>query len=201
MKLGDELPEKLSYALGVLVIGYLLILLTTGKQDHGALFFLAGVATAGWLYTADVARRNQKEKNTFDLIYSYNRDQRYISLREAVWRAYGSGVKIDRSDAEKLVDEYFGKTIAEGEAFPAGYHLSQVANFYEYLAMGIDTGILSEKVARRYFSATLRQFYDVKAAHFIAIVRERKCGAKSTAYIELLALVRKWHPDATILKP
>lgn len=191
--LTTELIGRITFAAIVLFSGYALIHVATGKHDHAALLFVAFVGTTGWLFTAHIARHNQIEKNTFDLIYSYNRDTRYVALRETVWRHFGPYTVIDQPAAQKLVKDYFDNGMYRGEAFPVGYHLIQIANFYEYLAIGISAGLLSEEIAQRYFATTLRVFYLTKAGFVIAEIRKRPNA--ETAFSEMLALLVAWHPD------
>lgn len=204
----QDLFNRAGLAFIVFAIAFAGFYAASGKPDHGPLFFVAFGATAGWLYTSHVARRNQLEKNTYDLIQSYVKDARFVELRDAALRGVGHYKPIDRAHAERLVGELFAAdafTVGATEPFPAAHYLTQIANFYEYLAIGLGNDFLAEAPAKRYFASTLRTFYEVKMQHIIAVLREgaaKPGGAvRRPPYDDMLALLQRWHPDLTILKP
>lgn len=194
---------RLVVAALVILLGYMLFYFPYGNKSHGAIFFVALLATYGWIFTTHVARQNQIEKNSFDLIHSYAKDSRYVELREIITRAYSPYQAISLEDSIVLMNEYFDAKKYEnklGKDFPVGYHLAQLLNFYEYVATGVDKQFLSEPLIKEYFSSTFYSFYLKKGRYFIAQVRLKEVGdspekSVSSRYSNFLTLLKRWHPD------
>jgi len=116
-------------------------------------------------------------------------------------------LSINEAKAKALVADFYDSAlyaVDSPDRFPVAYHLIQIANFYEQLAIGINAGLLSDSLAREYFKSTVKSFYLTKARYLIREMRAKTvegqaAGSVSTAYVGLLGLVRRWHPDVAIL--
>jgi Domain of unknown function (DUF4760) len=159
--------------------------------------FVGGLATSGWLFTNHMSRKNQIEKNTYDLILTYTKDKFYVDHRTAVWKRFAPYADISNEEISKLVEQYYSQpAYSESEGENAAFSLVQIINFYEYLAIGIKRGVLSENLCKAFFMTTFKNFHSNKSGAFIAalIARDNKRAdsSKSVLYSNYIWLYGRW---------
>jgi hypothetical protein len=158
--------------------------------------FVGGLATSGWLYTNYRSRKNQIEKNTYDLISVYTKDSFYVGHRAIVWKQFAPYTEISADHIGELVDKYYKQEFYRNSENP-GFSLVQIINFYEYLAIGIQSNILSERLCEDYWKTTFRNFHRNKASSFVDLIRSRDNktrtdGTKTSTFSNYCWLARRW---------
>lgn len=187
----------LSWVICLAVCAWIYFYFSIGNTPAGgATLFAGGLATAGWLFTNFRTRENQIEKNTYDLILTYQKDAYYVAHRKTVLQRFAPYASIDSAQASALVDKYYDQAAYGGETSEA-YSLVQIINFYEYLAIGIRRGMLSNSLCSAYFRTTLSSFHSKKATAFVSEVIKRdndsrKDASKSAMFSNYLWLIKHW---------
>ncbi len=174
-----------------------LVFFEPGATMVGPGIFVGGLATCGWLFTNYRTRIAQIEKNSFDLILTYTKDKFYVDHRACVLKTFAPYARIDTDRAKELVAKYYAQESYKDPDTNASFSLVQIINFYEYLAIGIKSGILSEEICKIHFKTTLAKFHEIKSGRFVEAIIERdnvgrSDSSKSSTFSNYLWLVERW---------
>ena len=135
------------------------------------LILLAAVVVA--LASLRLFRKTERQKATLSFLRDYNAsrsvDAAIALLRRGVARA-------DMSEDDKLAVKEF-------------------LNFFEILAVGLETGIYDERMVFRAFGTDIIKYYD-RARDFIAAVRDEDGEIVDVAYERFEALAEKTRAQA-----
>ena len=125
--------------------------------DWQNLVLLAAVVVA--VISMRLFRRTERQKATLSFLRDYNNSK---SVDAAVALLRNGAARADMSDADKLAVKEF-------------------LNFFEILAIGLETGIYDERMVFRAFGTDIIKYYD-RASEFIRSVRKEDGDIVDVAY-------------------
>lgn len=168
------------------VVGLWILYITMASPDslrpQQAVVFAAIAATAGWIVTAFIARRNSIKQHTMNVL-----TQIRIS---AEMNARITTVNAKFPPGSHMSPEYAADTPRTDEVIRAATY---VLNYYEFLAAALHHNDLDHNLLKDCVRGQLCSTYEkLRALIDFAVSKDPRGAANSTTYIFLRRLYPKW---------
>jgi len=155
------------------------------SETATAILLGAFFATVGWLYTGYQTTRNARKSHTMTILVQLRNSETFQKHRIAVLARFPSGRKVTADDLPALRSETVDP---QTQRPPTLESIIYIANYYEFISVGVKTGDLDREMIQQTLRAILVLWYD----HFEALLDERR-RTNPKAYIawrELVAVFR-----------
>jgi len=98
---------------------------------------------------------------------------------------------------KKHATEIYNATNNESELFELRFHIIELLNFFEAVAMAYENSVADQEILETSFKGTLNNYY-IALHDFLAIVEDCRQYQPWKPYI---TLVRRWNPNLPPLRP
>jgi hypothetical protein len=203
----ERVPVYLGFTVGLLAAA---IAWHNTQQPAAAVLFSGLLATIGWMSTQRNARKASKKQHTLNILMSTRTNDILEYHIANVANRFHFGVRISKREVEKLIEErrswdYFCREDADAAAtqgprivhriprYPVIESILYIANYYEFICVGVLTGDLDEQMIKRSQRSQLCAFYR-KAIHVMNHFQKVDAlGAPSgTAFLSFREVFEKW---------